>query len=445
MLPRRVLLQLYDFSAGRSISTYFDDLCQSQWLAKPALQELQLSKLKRLFQHAYASVPYYRELLNECGVVPDKIRDESDILKVPFLTKELVRNNFSRLKSSALGPKSLFPSATGGSTGEPLRFVLDRTCKEYMNAVLYRNLTWCGWAFGECHASIWGGDYDQAFEKSARKRLQDFLMNHFQINAFSLSSQTMDQFVRLIRKRRPKVLVGYASALYHFTKYLKQRSISDITFDAVESSAEVLHPPQRQQIEDTLTCKVFDRYGCREAGNIAHECASHAGLHVNAETHLVEVINSDGKRVAPGETGEIVFTSLINYGMPFIRYRTGDLGRLASRHCECARQLPLLEVVKGRITDMLIGEGGKGVHGEFFTHLFYGVHGVDKFQVVQKARNRLIVYVVKGEGFEASSLQSVVAAIKDMMGDGCMVELQFPEDIQRERSGKYRFTICEVS
>lgn len=241
--------------------------------------------------------------------------------------------------------------------------------RDYVTADIHRHIGWTGWQFGECHAYIWGSDYEVAIQQALRSRLMDWALNRFLTNAFALSEASMSTFAQEIRQKRPTVLYGYASALVRFAEFVQTRRLDDIKFSGVISSAEVLYPSQREIIERTFGCGVIDRYGTRELGGIACECQEHMGLHISAENVYVEILR-DEVPVPIGEEGDIVVTNLNNYGMPFIRYHIDNIGQLSDVECRCGRGLPMLQTVHGRVSDLFKTKSGRTIHGEFLPICF---------------------------------------------------------------------------
>jgi phenylacetate-CoA ligase len=131
-----------------------------------------------------------------------------------------------------------------------------------------------------------------------------------------------------------------------FARFVRDEGIGGIRPKGIISSAEVLTPENRELIETTFGCRVFDRYGCREVSVIASECGEHQGLHINADNLLVETVTDQGP--VRGEDGEVLITDLRNFAMPLIRYRIKDVGRLLPQACGCGRGLPLMRISGGR-------------------------------------------------------------------------------------------------
>jgi phenylacetate-CoA ligase len=212
---------------------------------------------------------------------------------------------------------------------------------------------------------------------------------------------------------------------------------------AIIVSAETLYDEWRTVIESCFKVPVYNRYGGRDIHLVAQECPSHKGLHINSEYLLVEIVK-DGRPVSPGQLGEIVVTRLDNYAMPFIRYRTGDLGIQAIDGCECGRSLPLLQKIEGRVQDAIVTGDGRIVSGLFFAHMMKDCLDVKEFQVHQLAINRLLILVVPHAQRPFSSSDRIRRITREYMGDNMEILFEIRKEIPFTRSGKRRITISHI-
>lgn len=441
---RRQAVNLYERVNGRHIVARLAELDRIQWLSREEVLAYQQDKLYRLLKYAYTFVPYYHRSFEQAGFQPDDIlTDPAASQKIPTISKAVIRDNFGDLVTTDPSrQRGLARNTTGGSTGQPLVFIQDLNFRDYVMAGVHSHLQYTGWQFGECHAYIWGTNLEVATQKKLRARLLDWSLNRFVTNAYALSEESMAAFVRKIRQRHPKVLVGYSSTLEQFARFVQAHHLDDIKFSGISSTAEVLYPSQRELIERTFGCEVLDRYGARELGGIACECLEHKGLHIGAGEVYVEVLR-DGAPVPVGEEGDIVVTNLNNYGMPFIRYRVGDIGQLSDVVCPCGRGLPMMEVLQGRRIDMFKAKDGRVVWGGFAS-LMFDMPGVKRFQLVQKSLDKVVIRIVKDAPLDEARLAEIERTVHIALGDDVDVEFEYPEEITVERSGKYRYTISEV-
>ncbi|MEM2960527.1 MAG: hypothetical protein QXU67_02865 [Candidatus Bathyarchaeia archaeon] len=332
----KALFHLLAYLQGRgSIIRNTKYLLKTQSMPTKDIEILQFEKLRKIVSYAYAKVPYYKMKFDEAGFSPEKFRNIEDIEKIPILTKEDIQKNTERFISVDFRKDDLLKNSTGGSTGYPLIFYHSRQYQNWATADIHRHFTWCGHQVGERFALLWGSDYDYNRVNKLRRDIENYIKNWLWINTFNIREAEFAEHIVRLKQFRPVFLIGYASSLHMLARILKKNSEKIESIDAVESSAELLYPRQRKDIESILNCRVFDRYGCREVGNIAHECKEHKGLHISSENNFVEFLDKYGQSVGYGKEGRVVVTNLNNFAFPFIRYDVGDIGSPLGKECSC--------------------------------------------------------------------------------------------------------------
>ncbi|GFO56850.1 adenylyltransferase [Geomonas sp. Red276] len=423
------------------------ELKKSQYLPPEEIRAIQFASMKTLLDHCYRNVPLYRERFDQAGFNPDDFRGEADLLRIPTLTKKDLQQEGERLIALNIPRSELIADASGGSTGKPTSFFKDRERNRIRSADKMRHDIWCGWEPGESYATLWGAQREFDLQPPLKARLVErYLYRAFGFNAFDISEEKVLRCLESLKKVRPSMVVAYANVAYLFARIVKRRGLdlAPLEIKGLVSSAETLTPEKRSAIEEAFATKVFNRYGSREVGLVASECRAGEGMHVNAENVVVEILK-DGRPAKPGESGEIVVTDLWNYGMPFVRYKMGDVGVATGRLCSCGRGLPLIEGVTGRTSDFLIDERGALVHGEYFTHLFYGLPGIEQFQLIQESRDLVTLNVRPGVGFLPAVLDPVLEKIRLCLGGSVRVQVNQVQQSLVEASGKFRFTISRLS
>jgi phenylacetate-CoA ligase len=445
---RRQAIKIYQKATQRHILERLDELNQNQWLGRGDLLDLQQHKLYQLLEYAHEYVPYYRRLFDRVGFrAADVLAARDNIRKIPILTKAIVRDNYdSLITTEPRRRKQTSRLTTGGSTGHPLIFEQDNDFRDYVTADIFRHLGWAGWRLGQVHAYIWGANFEIKASQTIRTRLMDWTLNRFLTNAYVLSERSMAAFAAQVRRRRPRILFGYPSSLYHFAEFVHESNLDDIKFDAIFASAEMLYPTQRQFIENTLGGRVFNRYGTRELGGISCECDAHTSMHASIDNNHIEILDDldSGEPTRPGEVGHIVVTNLNNFGMPFIRYSIEDIGAWSTtEHCSCGRNLPLMEVVRGRRVDMFKTRDARTVWGGFASPLF-AMDGVERFQLVQKSLDLVVARIVKEGELDQAQLTTIERTVKSALGDDVEVRFEFPDEIPVLDSGKYCYAISEI-
>jgi phenylacetate-CoA ligase len=409
-------------------------------------RRIQEARLKNLLRHAVLHVPYYRSVLAGTGVVSDGDVDLSRFRHIPFLTKDTLRQRFDRFKSDDLSRRHWYENTSGGSTGEPVLFIQDSLYSDLRSATEMVQYEWVGKAIGERHIKLWGSERDILQGGiGKRAKLSSFLRNYTLLNAFRMNEEAMAHYAGLLKRKKPKIVEAYAQSAYELAQYINSEGIHVTGVGAVITSAGNLSPFMRQEIRQAFRCQVFNRYGSREVGDMACERPGHDGLQVSLYTHLIEVVDSSGRPVQPGETGEIIVTCLSNFAMPLIRYRIGDQGVPASIPSSPVCNVDRLGAVTGRTVDVFMTADGTRVDGEYFTHLLYYRDWVRRFQVVQKSHSQIVFRIVKsGLDPPQGELDEIATKTRLVMSDKCAVAFDFVDEIPPSDSGKYRYTVSEV-
>jgi phenylacetate-CoA ligase len=438
-LINKVFFPVQQKITGSKFSGWFKEVMQNQWLSKVELEEIQVTKLKKLVDHAYKNVPYYTNLFNEYDLKPHDINSLSDLHKIPILTKADLQKNLNLLKARNYRAKDLFLKGTGGSTGTPTKFYIDKIHWDYMRAGQYRFYHWTGYKFGDRHALFWAAPQDLAEVVRIKDRFWNYFLNKTWISGFHFTQQDMAMATETINKKRPTLITGYANVLYTFARFVQEKSLALYTPKAVVSTAEVLFDQQKEVIQNAFGCKVFNRYGCREMCDIAQTCPESGNLlHVNSDNIILETIKN-GKVTDKGEVGEIILTDLNNFASPFIRYRNDDLGMLVDKSCSCGRSLPLIEMSHGRIHNIITTPEGKYIYGMFLYYLFYELEGVLEYQIIQEDIDHLFVIIVRSENYKAQTTQWLHDRLQKACGSMMQIRFEFPESIPKLGSGKYCF------
>lgn len=417
------------------------ELERTQWLAPEALQQLQWEKLLALVRHAYERVPFYRRAMDEAGLTPGTLRTQEDYARLPLLSKADLNAHMEDLVADGFPRSRLIKTSSGGSTGMPVHLYHDSDFVSCYRAVKLRNFAWAGWRPGDGWARIWGSAFDIAPHQRLGQRVLDWAMRARFLLAFDLSEESMARFARTLQRFKPDIIEAYATAMYVFARYVSANGIRGISPRGIITSAESLSEHERDFIEEAFGCRVFNRYGCRELGDVAQECAE-GTMHINLESVYVEVLR-DGRPAAPGETGELVLTPLDLYSAPLLRYRVEDAGALGQGTCPCGRGLPSLASLEGRIQGMIALPSGGFVSGVFFPHLFKDFDIV-RYQVLQESLDEIDIRLVPGPGLTDEQRQFLLRTIHDYTKGELNVNFSTVDEIEPSPSGKHLFTVSKV-
>ncbi len=419
----------------------FYELDKSQWFPLSEIKTIQRIKFKKLLEHCVQNVPYYREIAGF-----DKINELSDMQGIPFLTKEIINGNKDELKAGNIIEKRFVPNSTGGSTGESLKFYSDNT-NHIGFGIKMRNNMWTGWKIGERQAMLWGSHYDILKAQELCNTVKNKLIHKIlYLSSYDMKETDMAAYRRKLNYYKPQLITAYPSGIFILANFLGKNGLNVYKPKGIICSGETLYDYQREKIESLFACSVYNRYGCREVGNIAHQCDKHHGLHINSEHVIVEVVDRDGKACYPGDIGEVVVTDLDNYVFPFVRYKIGDLAVLSGTRCDCGRELPVLEKVEGRVFDVVVGTNGNMLTGNFWTVLLRtGAKGIKQFQVVQERKGELILKLIIEKSFDNVERNKIIKEIHNKCGNEMSINIQIQDKIPLTTSGKHKFVISRVS
>lgn len=429
---------------------YLDNLRKWQWLDAEEISRLQKQRLAALLSHAYHHVPYYRRIMLESGVA-----DSSEMLhmdrfhQLPLLSREHLQDHFEDLKSADLPQRKWYEKTSGGSTGVPVKFIQDKEYFAWNQAIKAMDDEWSQRGLVDPQIRLWGSERDLMVGKETKRvMLGRWLRNERWLNSMKMTPDQMREYVAQINFFRPVQILAYVESIYELARFCEQEQLRVHVPKAIMTSAGTLSPEMRETIERVFQTKVFNRYGSRELGDMACECEHHQGLHVSSPTHHIEIVKADGSAAKPGEVGEIIVTLLVNYAMPFIRYRIGDMGVWSEKACDCGRGLPLMREVTGRVTDVFIDKQGRWLDGRGISKILYRQRFIRKFQVIQERRDlvRILIVPMNKEVDTIQQLKpktdSIIREIQKVME--CDVRFEYCEDIPPSPSGKYRYLISHV-
>ncbi len=405
-----------------------DRLLANQALDRATLLEQQQSDFAAIVRHAATHVPFYTGRLGDLDAWDG--RPES----LPILTKEDVRLHLDDLLDRNAERARVGLGHTGGSTGQPLAFWYDEAKHELMRAGMLRGFMMSGWRPGQKVLYLWGARQDVGKNGVFGQRLADALAGEHTVAALEYSEERLAAWVRLIRRWRPSLLYGYASALEQLARHVADRGLAppDSLIGAY-STAEMLDDAARARMEAAFGCKVFNQYGCREVPNIAWECR-HGGMHVMADLVHLESVNVDG-------ADRLLVTSLSNRLMPFIRYELGDAGRLLEGECPCGSPFPLMRMGVCRKNDLIRAPGGKSIHPAVFNRLLYGLTQIRQYQWRQVAADRMALDLVCPAPLDANLLARLEAGLRAEVDPAMRLEVNYRAEIPRTAAGKQQYII----
>ena len=260
-------------------------------------------------------------------------------------------------------------------------------------------------------------------------------------SSYHLSSKNARDYVEQLRAMCPAEIIGYPSSLASLAQFMLDQDLPPVRPRCVFTTAETLLSHQRRQIEQAFGTTVTDQYGCTEMSMFVAQCAV-GQYHVHPEHGMLEVLDEHGAPAKPGEVGEVVCTGFVNYAMPLLRYRVGDLAAMSPGACSCGLPFPVLAQIVGRADDVIRTADGRLVGR--LDPVFKGLSGIRESRIVQHTLQRIDVHLVVDGGFGPPEESALRSALAERLG---AVHLQFHYEtsLARDASGKFRAVVSHVT
>lgn len=422
---------------------HFDSLERGE---QEALQE---DWIKRMLEHAYRTTAYYRRFFDEAGFDWSRWR-RGDPIAVPELNRDLLRKHGYELRSDALSDPMLRGATTGGTTAAPVAIWRDVEALKKKTAIQFHLNRQGGYDQGTPVLILWGAERDLAMSPSWKWRLyEQVLMRRSNAGAGQINDKVLASFADKLNRRRPEVIFGYGGMIALFAEYLSGQKQAFHRPKRVIVTAEPVTNEARERMEEIFGCPVTEHYGSRDIGMVAAQCDAGHRLHFHPAACYPEFVYAG--QTDDGPIYRLIITDLLNRGMPMIRYDTGDCVLMEDAPCQCGSWYPSVRKVLGRMVDNFILPDGSLVPGIAVTAVIGRIQGgfchVRQLQLIQKSIQHLHVrYAAQGDAAEIEpELSRFCAEVDKLFQSRMRWSMERVEEIERERSGKMRFCISEVS
>lgn len=449
-------MPIADLFTGRSLSKEWRIMTQLDMASESEIRSVQNMRLQALVQHCYKNVPYYTKLFNNLGLKPEDIQCREDLVKLPVLTKQMVRDNYDDLISLDADKRHYQKGSTGGSTGTPLKFMKDISTWNMQWASSFRAWEWCGFEVGEKLFTLGGNSLVKKRKLWTAKDIFDVvIMRNMKRSSAEVDDDVMQAHYEAMMKYKPKAIRGYGSSIVILAQYIEKKKLPLCPIKLVITTGEILMPEYRATMERVFKCKVMDEYGCGDGGLDAHECSIHNGMHIAEERCVLEIADKNGKVLQDGEVGHVLATDLGNYVFPFIRYAVGDMAYISPDKCPCGRQSRLLGQVIGRAGKLLYNKQGVPISPTMLPIMLYRdndyhneancmiYNKIDRFQIRQdKDANIRILLKLKDPKENHKQFEYCITNFEKHFV-GSKVTLEFVDSIPPMPSGKEDYCISE--
>ncbi|WP_372795644.1 phenylacetate--CoA ligase family protein [Lutibacter sp.] len=414
-----------------------ENFSEEQWIA------YQTFELRKLLIHSYTTVPFYRKKYTEYGFTIQDFEnfELEDLQKLPYLEKdELRKYGTTTLLSNKRGKGKFYNSS--GSTGTPTQIYFSKKFHQTWSALYeLRVRNWAGVNYKLPRAMIGG----RRVILSDKPKPPYFRYNKAEsqayFSAYHISDNTAKEYVLGLQKSKATYLVGYAMSIYLLSQSIRKQNLKAPKLKAVLTSSEKLTTTMRTIIENTFQCKVFDAYSGVEACGLISENKK-GELLFSPDSGIMEVLDSNGKNLNYGKSGEVVATGFLNYDQPLIRYRIGDSVKLSENQKTFSGSKMLkIDEIEGRIEDVIIGS--KGQKMVRFHGIFVGIPSIIMAQVIQKTLNQIEIKLVVENSYETNFEKVMIDRIKSQLGE-VLINFSYVNEIEKTTNGKYKAVISNL-
>lgn len=434
LVIKRLLYNIVPFKYryGKEFRKTYNEIINNLNLPTEKLKEKQFQELKKLLIHSKENVKYYNKLFSDYGFDPYKFQDFKDIEKLPYLTKDIIKENYDDLIADNYRNKKLYTLKTSGSTGKKLEFVATDEVFKKEAAFILRAYNMHGATLYD-KPSIWLRRYVP--EQNAQLWNYDYELKRLYMSAYHLNEKTLDNYINEINKRDYHTLVGYPSSIYAIACLLEETN-KKINIKAIHTASEMMLPQWRKKINEVFGINVKSHYGQMEKVSLFIQNKDDEIYSDCIDYSYNEFVNENNQNVVVG-------TGFLNYAMPFIRYKTNDT--IEIQEFDTKIGLPkIIKQVNGRCDDILISTDGSRLPGVNFYTMMYKIDGVKMFQIIQKSRDNIIFKLVKNENFNNNTLNLIENGLKNRIGN-VNISFDFVNEIERSKTtGKVRCIFNEI-
>ena len=421
-----IVFPLADKVMKTKLMYYYHKIKQMEKWSAVEIENWQFENLKKLIVYAYENTVYYKELFDRIQIKPEDIRTTSDLSKIPFLTRELILENFDKLVSKKVKTIPHIQVMTGGTTGTPMTYLLDKISWSFSNADYIVNWEKAGFKFGDKHVALGGSSIFGGHGSSLKHIIYYGLKGKIKLDGMNLSDEVLKSYVDLIKKKRIKYIYGYASSIYLLAKYVATHKIS-LKINACFPTSEILTDNYREAILEAFNCTIVNCYGAHDGGITAFE----------HKRDTFEVGYNVFIRVQTNKTkGPILLTNLLNYAMPMINYQLGDEVKIKESTSGYNGQV--IEKVYGRIPDIIRLENGRILTGFSFFERIFNLP-VKAWSLEKKKMNTLLCKVIKQHGYDESDEETLITKLKEYAGEDVTIEVKYFDKFKLTPSGKRNY------
>lgn len=406
--------------------------------------DYQTEQLRKLLIHAFSKVPYYQTVFRDMGFSLSDLQKFTihDLPKIPPLEKNILREEGARDLLSAKREQGGSYYSSSGSTGTPTRILFSALMHQrYAAAHEARCRNWAGVNRFDPRGMIGGRRVVKEGAAKPPFYRYNFIEKQAYFSAYHIAPENATDYLKGIEQHALEYMTGYAGSNYFLARFFLELNLQPPSMKAVITSSEKLEPHMRETFRKVYGCKSFDGWSGVEACGMVTE-NEHNQLLISPDVGIIELVKPDGSYCKPGETGEVYCTGFLNFDQPLIRYKIGDLFKLAENQVTiCGRSFPVIEEIVGRMEDTVVGKDGREMvrfHG-----IFIDLPNLIEAQIIQWELNHFEIKVITNGKWTEEESTKIKKRMISQLGV-VKVDIQIVSTIPRNQNGKFQAVISHV-
>jgi phenylacetate-CoA ligase len=409
---------------NKEFRNYYKMLENRELLSQENVRDFQFRQLKEILIYAYRNVPYYTELFDKISFDPLEFTDFKQIEKIPFLTREIITEQFDKLISTNRVDNGYYIGTTGGSSGIPLKFHLDYDLVYKENAFIYYYRKRLDYNFNDRVVTFRNlGDGNKFWSYNP-------MQNEVIFSNTKLSKVTLSKYVNKINAIKPQYLNGYLSSIWYFAKLVKEYKANlELNLKGIFLISENIDPEQRKFIEQFFNVISLTFYGHSERVVIAEETEPYKYSFDPYYGYAEKIHQKDGEY-------SIVGTGFLNKSMPFIRYKTDDVCFPDDRFYRIEGKRHSNKGLYGKNNEFLTGTG--------FILGIQVFKNIITYQFIQKERGKADMYIIVNKDFHDDELKSIKKEIDFQTNSIIDINIKVVDNLVLTQRGKFQKYISYV-
>ena len=431
---------LYSLKVKRIENQIIRKLKIFESLSESKAKESQNLILTNFLKYSYENTNYYKKLFDDNNI---NIEEEEDFEKIPFLSKEIINKNLPSLLSEKFSIGELLKRSTGGSTGKPLMFysnskagIADSGHHRYLYSIM-------GYDKGDLIIGCGGIQIDDSLKAKNIYWIKNKgnVFGDYMFSVLYLSEKNISTYVNKILQLKPNIMRGYPSFYDRLATYINDNSIKiDFNIKGINLTAEMCSITQRRNIERAFSTMIYFEYGHKEISLYFYTQDNNYEYISSPIYGYVEVLDDQGKKTKIGEIGNIVTTGFNNFGMPFIRYKTGDLGKLSYRNGGIIH----LEEIHGRTQDFLVDKNKNKIYiiSTIYGNKLNAFNNFYRWQIFQEITGKAEIRIIKKPSFTLNDENEILDFFSFFKGIDFFIK--YVDSIKKSKIGKYNLLVQKI-